>query len=410
MTVEETLKGVHLFQDLADAQLKELAAVGKTIAWPANQIVFQEGDSPDNLYVILTGKVKVHRKGADGEEVVLGTLARGDCFGEMALFDQAPRSASVVALDPCEFFVLGRAAFLELLSESPGMISEALAAISGKVRATNEKLLLGIVERQALRVAMERERYRSLAQMVAGVAHEINTPLGIVNTAVSVLAESLTPERVAALSQSEGSEEAREMQESIPEALRLIAGNLARATKLVQTFKNLSVSQVTDVREKQDLHALVEEIVGLYKPRARKANLQIEIHDRLPAGRKQWDGYPGYFSQIVLNLLSNAERYAYPEGQGGRVEITLSADNESKEPSYTLAVRDFGAGIDAADLPRVSEAFFTTGREKGGTGLGMAIVHNLVTDALKGKMEIQSKRGEGTCVTITFPQVIPGNE
>jgi signal transduction histidine kinase len=408
MSVEETLKGVPLFQDLADERLKELAAVGKTVAWAANQAVFSEGDGPDNLYVILDGRVKVYRQGADGGEVVLGTLAKGDCFGEMALFDQAPRSASVVALDRCEFFVLGRTAFLDLLSQSPRLISEALAGISGKVRATNEKLLLEIVEKQALRVAMERERYRSLAQMVAGVAHEINTPLGIVNTAVSVLAESLTPERVAALAPDGDSEEARELQENIPEALRLIAGNLARATKLVQTFKNLSVSQITDVREKQDLFSLVDEIVGLYKPRARKANLQIEIHDRLAAGRKEWDGYPGYLSQILLNLLSNVERYAYPEGQGGKVEIVLSADYENKQPSYTLAVRDFGAGIDAADLPRVSEAFFTTGREKGGTGLGMAIVHNLVTDALKGTMDIQSKRGEGTSVTITFPQVIPG--
>lgn len=410
MSVAETLKGVPLFQDLADERLKELAAVGKTVAWAANQTVFSEGDGPDNLYVILNGRVKVFRQGADGDDVVLGTLTKGDCFGEMALFDQAPRSASVVALDQCEFFVLGRTAFLDLLSQSPGLISEALAGISGKVRATNEKLLLEIVEKQALRVAMERERYRSLAQMVAGVAHEINTPLGIVNTAVSVLAESLTPERVAALAPDGNSDEARELQENIPEALRLIAGNLARASKLVQTFKNLSVSQITDVREKQDLFLLVDEIVGLYKPRARKANLQVEIQDRLAAGRKEWDGYPGYLSQILLNLLSNAERYAYPEGQGGRVEVILTADNEGKQPSYTLTVRDFGAGIDAADLPRVSEAFFTTGRERGGTGLGMAIVHNLVTDALKGIMEIESTRGEGTSVTITFPQIIPGSE
>jgi signal transduction histidine kinase len=408
MSVEETLKGVPLFQDLADERLRELAVVGKTVTWAANQVVFSEGDAPDNLYVILAGRVKVFRQGADGDEVVLGTLAKGDCFGEMALFDQAPRSASVVALERCEFFVLGRTAFLNLLSESPGLVSEALASISGKVRATNEKLLLEIVEKQALRVAMEQERYRSLAQMVAGVAHEINTPLGIVNTAVSVLAESLTPERVAALAPDGNSEEARELQENIPEALRLIAANLARASKLVQTFKNLSVSQITDVRGKQDLRSLVEEIVDLYKPRARKANLQIDIHDRLAEGRKEWDGYPGYLSQILLNLLSNVERYAYLEGQGGRVEIVLTADYEDKQPSYTLSVCDFGAGINAADLPRVSEAFFTTGRDKGGTGLGMAIVHNLVADALKGTMDIQSKRGEGTSVTITFPQVIPG--
>ena len=118
-------------------------------------------------------------------------------------------------------------------------------------------------------------------------------------------------------------------------------------------------------------------------------------------------GYLGYLTQIILNLLTNVERYAYPAGTGGRVDITLADGPAGRDPSYVIRVRDYGAGIPAADLERVFEPFFTTGRSKGGTGLGLAIVHNLVTAGLKGTITLQSAPGEGTEAIITVPQTVP---
>jgi anti-sigma regulatory factor (Ser/Thr protein kinase) len=133
--------------------------------------------------------------------------------------------------------------------------------------------------------------------------------------------------------------------------------------------------------------------------------LNVIIHDRQdqsPAARA-WVGYRVCLSQVVLNLLTNIQRYAYPEGAGGDVEIIVAADGPQLSPYFVVSVRDFGRSIQAADLSRVFEPFFTTGRQKGGTGLGLAIVRNLVADGLQGSVELTSRPDEGTVVTLRLP-------
>jgi signal transduction histidine kinase len=257
------------------------------------------------------------------------------------------------------------------------------------------------MQQQAIRTEMELARYRSLAQMVAGVAHEINTPLGTVNTATSVVKGRLNAPVFAPLA---GDPKARAAIEDVREAIDLIEGNIRRAHKLVQDFKQLSVGQIRDTKEMLDLVAAVEEVVGLFKINARQANLTIEV--RNDAAARAWLGYRGYLSQVLLNLLSNIERYAYPDGQGGRVEIAVAADSRRTDEWFVITVSDFGRGIAADDLPRIFEPFFTTGRSKGGTGLGMAIVQNIDTTALKGQIERASAPGSGTKVTLRFPRTI----
>ena len=117
----------------------------------------------------------------------LHTGAAGEYFGELALIDGGLRSASVASLAPCEFFVLERETFLSLLTQSPQLLATTLANLSQAVRATSERVFREALQQQAIRTEMELARYRSLAQMVAGVAHEINTPRGTVNTATSVV-------------------------------------------------------------------------------------------------------------------------------------------------------------------------------------------------------------------------------
>src|SRR5262249_9337854 len=130
----------------------------------------------------------------------------------------------------------------------------------------------------------------------------------------------------------------------------------------------------------------------------------IVVNNQLAVVDQEWQGYPGYLTQIILNLLTNIERYAYPNKEGGKVEIILSTQNEKQE--FNLIVRDFGCGIAEADQPKLFEAFFTTGRSKGGTGLGLAIVHTLVM-AMKGKIEINSQLGQGTTVKLIVPRNVP---
>jgi signal transduction histidine kinase len=187
------------------------------------------------------------------------------------------------------------------------------------------------------------------------------------------------------------------------EAAELISSNLTRATTLVERFKSLSTSQAVAAVGGVELTAVVDDVVALYGPKARAAGLTVEVLDRRPDPSREWVGNAGHLAEVLLNLLSNVERYAYPGHGGGRVEIVLGADNGS----FSLTVRDFGRGIPADDLDRVWEPFFTTGRSMGGTGLGLAVVNNLVTDGMQGTVDITSEPGAGTAVHLHFPNQTP---
>jgi signal transduction histidine kinase len=135
----------------------------------------------------------------------------------------------------------------------------------------------------------------------------------------------------------------------------------------------------------------------------KRNNISIKVIDKLKSDEKSWIGYRGFFSQIMINFLSNAERYAYPNNQGGQVVVTLEVEDEDR---YRLAVSDHGKGISKENAPRIFEPFFTTGRAVGGTGLGLSIVHNLVVNALRGEIKLKSQEGKGTEFIVIFPRVI----
>lgn len=287
-----------------------------------------------------------------------------------------------------------------LVSDEIGL----LAARFDEMRVSLKTKIQELIEQERIRSEMELEKHRSLSRMVAGVAHEINTPLGIVNQAASVIQEMLStvdPTRLG------GGPEVGEALSDVADAARLIQGNIAKANHLIQSFKNLSVRQVTDQRETVVIGELVAEVVDLFRIQAREAHLQITVADSLPPESRSWNGFPGFFSQILMNLLTNVARYAYPEGQGGPVTLEL-AEVPGREPAaFRMTVRDQGRGIPTADQSKVFEVFFTTGRERGGSGLGLSIVHTLVTSALHGTIELESEPGKGAAFHVVLPLHVP---
>ena len=394
-----SLQDISFFQHFDEDQLGALIKLGTTREIAAHTVLFHQGDIADSMYVILTGAVKVVGEDAQGISVELSQLHAGEFFGELALIDGGPRSATIETREDSSFFMLGREVFIQMLTQSPGLLSEVLADISGKIRTSNEKVYQEILEQQKIQSEMELERHRSLSQMVAGVAHEINTPLGIVNVTASMITENLNPELLSRIEDAE----ARETLEDLVEAAQLMQNNIARANKLIQTFKNISVGQITDALETLMLPQLLEEIVDLFKVQARLSGLRINIDTSQAVQHGQWTGYSGYLTQALLNLLTNIERYAYPNKQGGEVRISLKNPDGS---GFELEVSDYGKGMSEEDAARVFDVFFTTGRGQGGTGLGMSIVHSLVTSALQGEINLQSTLGKGTTIKIKLPQRI----
>ena len=227
-----------------------------------------------------------------------------------------------------------------------------------RLRRENEQLIVA---------ESEAARHRSVAQMVAGVAHEINTPLGIVNTAADLIANRLCSPAITALAETA---EGQPLVEDLVEASRLVARNASRAHKLVQDFKKVSVNQITDLREAVQLAEAVAETAELFRVTARRSRMEVVVNDKLPSQLGSWVGYPGSLSQVLLNLLSNAQRYAYPEGVGGKVEITIEAEGEGESGTYSIAVRDFGNGIPPGTCHASSTPSSPPGAGQGGSGLG----------------------------------------
>jgi signal transduction histidine kinase len=399
--VTERLARIPLFASLPADQLVALAERGQVRLLPPDCTVVEEGASADALYVLLEGSARVYKRHADGEETNLAEQHAGSYFGELALLDGQPRSAWVVTTSPVELFVLPRADFLELLPRAP----QALAALSAKltedVRQLSQHVFDEELQRRQVQTEMELARYRALGQMVAGVAHEVNTPLGIVSTAVSMVASRIGSSTFAALRGRDP--ELDELLAQLLEATSLAERNIVRAHKLIQSFKKLAAGQLVDEKELLLLPELIQEIVDLFKIEARQARLGVEVRSTLASpDTGQWTGYRGLLTQVLMNLLSNVQRYAYPAGHGGAVEVLVS----SRGDGFVIQVRDFGAGIPPDALNQVFSPFFTTGRGRGGTGLGLAIVQSIVVDGLQGNVEIDSTVGKGTTVTVRLPRVV----
>jgi signal transduction histidine kinase len=279
-----------------------------------------------------------------------------------------------------------------------------LTALVKRVRIASKRYFEEELAQRTLQAEMEAQRHRALAQMVAGVAHELNTPLGIVNTAVDMIEKRVQNEKLTApLSDNK---EAQAILAAMQEAAHLASRNIERAHHLVQHFKKISVNQLTVNRETAVLPLLIEDTLELFKINARQSNLEIKVHNHLPEGDAVWQGYPGPLTQVLTNLLFNIERYAYPNQAGGVIEIDLGVDKQREPGCFVLTVQDFGQGIAPDHLDQIFTPFFTTGRGKGGTGLGLAIVKNIVIDVLKGAISVESELNKGTTFTITFPQVV----
>ena len=404
MRIEHALQRVPFFRQLSVDQVRELARLGRIVCESAGHVVCHEGELSDSMYVLLTGKVSAYRDGTAGRRVDMRRFEEGDYFGEVALLDSKPRTATVVCVTECQLFVIEQSVFRDVLTANPSLVFSVLGAVADRAREQIEEHYQVELANLTLEAQAELQRHRSLTQMVAGVAHELNTPLGITNTAVDMIAARMNRPDVVAL--FETNEQTRQLFDNIKGASSLALRNITRAHRLIQDFKKISVDQLVDTPQREDLAKLVASTIDLFEINARRARLTISIDDQLPASNREWFGHPGLLTQVLMNLLANVERYAYEPGVGGPVDVVLAAADRPPVPIFIITVRDHGHGIESEDLQRVFDPFFTTGRSKGGTGLGLSIVRNIVTGALKGEISLDSTPGHGTTFQISFPQKV----
>ena len=215
----------------------------------------------------------------------------------------------------------------------------------------------------------------------------MNTPLGVANTANTMivsLAEKLVAPEVAA-------ELKLEIVEDLNDACLLLGKNLTRAQGLIKSFKQLSGSQLSDVRSECNVVEVVGDCIRTMSPQLRKQKVEVVLHQD-PEPQFMWNGYPGHLSQVIINFIQNALRYAYPHG-AGTVDVRVAVEASNGEQKFRIDFQDHGEGIQPDIAPRIFDAFVTSGRKHGGTGLGLAITHNIVTNLLGGEIDVQSQVG-----------------
>lgn len=251
-----------------------------------------------------------------------------------------------------------------------------------------------------LREKMYVERLESIAHMVASLSHEINTPLGVASTANSMVQMLVGQLRVASGAEAPG------LVADLDEACALLAKNIVRAHNLIKSFKQLSVGQLSDQRLRVDVAAVVRDCVDSMSPELRTKKVDVVV-SAAASGELMWDGFPGHLSQVIINLFQNSIRYAYPEAQGGRIEVQVARVDADRGAAIRLSVRDYGPGVAETVRKRIFQPFVTTGIGQGGTGLGLAIVHNIVVNVLRGRIELEDPAGGGARFVIELPVSVP---
>jgi signal transduction histidine kinase len=250
----------------------------------------------------------------------------------------------------------------------------------------------------------QRERVASLASMVAGIAHEINTPLGVASTAnamIATLAEEVRRDPT--------SEKLDELLADLRMSTGLVGRNLERVSQLVQTFKQLSAYEFSEDRVECDLRALIDECVADLQGDMTQGRLTVRSSFQPDGEAFPWVGFPKSVLQVLIQLFQNVLRHAYPEGGvGGSIDIRLIKGRAARAgDGYRLELQDYGAGLPDEILARLFEPFVTSRRQKGGMGLGLAIVRNVVTHVLGGTIRCASERGKGTHFVILLPREAP---
>lgn len=281
-----------------------------------------------------------------------------------------------------------------------GILAEGFNAMADRIRASTRSMEQEIQERTER--LMESEKLALVGSLVAGVAHEINTPIGNGITVTSWLAVRTKEIRASQAAAALGGDEWETYLADVESSLAILQSGLDRTSNLIQTFKRIGADQVVDERRTIDLRNFLTEVTTSLQPTLKRFPHRIVIE--CPEDFSI-ENHPGALFQIVTNLVLNAHHHAFAADEEGC--ITLSAlKGPDRGHLFQLSVQDDGRGIPESLQTQIFQPFFTTKRLEGGTGLGLSIVRNLVQN-LGGIIELTSAPGEGSTFTVTLPQRAP---
>lgn len=244
------------------------------------------------------------------------------------------------------------------------------------------------------------EKMAALGQLVSGVAHEINTPIGNAVLSASHLQEK-TQDILTLFQDNKMTKGALQRYiEVVREDSDIILKNLLRSSDMIKSFKMVSGDQTSQQRRRFDLRGYIEDIMLGLKPMIKKTSHRITMNCTPGI---EIDSYPGAFAQVITNLIMNCLTHAFERKDGGIIDISAV----QKQSNVVVTVSDNGKGIPEAIMGKIFDPFFTTNRQAGNTGLGLHIVYNIVHQTLQGDIHCQSAEKAGTNFTISIPRELP---
>jgi len=243
------------------------------------------------------------------------------------------------------------------------------------------------------------EKMANLGALVAGFAHEISTPIGLGVTGMSHFMSETRKLRKLFDSQEMTQKDFERYLNDAEKTADIVYTNLISSKNIIQSFKRVSVDQSSEAKREFNLYEYIDEIILSLHNKLKHTN--IEVQNRVDR-EIDLDSYAGSFAQIFTNLIMNSLIHGFTQNEVGTITISAKESSKGIEINY----RDNGMGISTENIERIYEPFFTTKADDGGSGLGMQIIHRLVTEHLKGDIGVKSILGEGVSFSMIIPKEI----
>ncbi len=379
------LRRVYFFKDLCASEFDEIAALCFEERFEAGEVVFMEGAIADKFYIVMEGKVEVWKAYNLQAQSLLAVHGTGHFFGEMALIDELPRSATLVAREKTVALSILREDFQRLIRSNASISLSVMMSISLMLRSSNETFLADLRERNCkleaayadLKAAQEEllkaERLSAIGKFSSLILHDIRNPLAVMKAVTDLM--SLHVEDSVAVSSD----------------LRRLRGEIARMERLAQEFLDYSRGEIRLALSATTVEPLFARLMEVLGDRMQRYGIDFVLENETT---EPFMADTDRLSRVLLNLAENARNAM---SKGGRLLISA----KKIEDRIIFQVKDDGEGMTDEVRSRIFEPFYSNSM-KGGTGLGLLIVKNVI-EAHEGDIEVESEPGKGTLITISLP-------
>ena len=365
-----TLESSKLFRHLPAGELLKLRAVSRESSFSAGQSIFKEGDPADGMYIVKTGQVQISALLETGERQILSQVSPGDVFGEMAVLDNQPRSASASAERDSSVYFVPRDELVTLFQDFPDLAMNMVQEISGRLREFN---------RQYIRKVLQAERMALVGRFASSIVHDLKNPLTIIRIAADQAGDEPATLQTRKLAQ------------------RRIGQQVERITNLVNDILEFTRGTPATLPViPMDYAAFVKSVMEEFQPEVALKSITIEFENQPPSVKLPLN--PKRLSRVFYNLVHNAVD-AMPGG--GRIKLRFAAT----ETEIVTELEDTGPGIAPEIGEHLFEAFATYGKSKG-TGLGLSISQRIIAEHL-GKISARTEAGRGAIFSFSLPKQRP---